>query len=355
MKIGNRFGMWGVLIAMTALSPLAAHAAEAPASGCRLAKVGELPLKFENNRPLVTLSINGKPADFLIDTGAEISVMYKDAVTANNLSLVRSTDIEMAGVGGIQAAGLTTIASLKMARFEMNNVQMVVLERGKSSERAGLLGRELLGQIDLEMDFAANTIRLFKSENCGGQSLAYWTQTPEIADMRHDSRTDPFKIDVLVNGHRVDAILDSGAQTSVITQGVAELAGVRPIDYAPGTDTSFGTGPKAVHTRVAVFDTVTIGDEQIKHAKLRVGNFFAADTGVPIGSHIPRSIDGLPEMLLGADFFRSHRVMLVTSQKRVYFTYSGGPVFQVVGDAVKPSNTSAAPPATSASAAPAQP
>ena len=33
-------------------------------------------------------------------------------------------------------------------------------------------------------------------------------------------------------------------------------------------------------------------------------------------------------MLLGADFLRSHRVLVSHSQRKLYFTYLGGPVFQ---------------------------
>ena len=35
-----------------------------------------------------------------------------------------------------------------------------------------------------------------------------------------------------------------------------------------------------------------------------------------------------PSMLLGADFLRSHRVLVSHSQRKLYFTYLGGPVFQ---------------------------
>ncbi len=48
------------------------------------------------------------------------------------------------------------------------------------------------------------------------------------------------------------------------------------------------------------------------------------------------------DMLLGADFFRSHRVLISTSHNRVYFTYNGGPVFDV--GAAKPVQTAAATP-----------
>jgi hypothetical protein len=40
-------------------------------------------------------------------------------------------------------------------------------------------------------------------------------------------------------------------------------------------------------------------------------------------------LDGLPSMLLGVDFLRSHRVLVAHSQRRIYFTHNGGPVFQL--------------------------
>lgn len=38
-----------------------------------------------------------------------------------------------------------------------------------------------------------------------------------------------------------------------------------------------------------------------------------------------------PDMVLGADFLRSHRVLLAMSQQRMYFSYVGGRVFDGSG------------------------
>ena len=34
-------------------------------------------------------------------------------------------------------------------------------------------------------------------------------------------------------------------------------------------------------------------------------------------------------MLIGADFFLSHRIYVASSQRKLYFTYNGGPVFNL--------------------------
>ncbi len=47
------------------------------------------------------------------------------------------------------------------------------------------------------------------------------------------------------------------------------------------------------------------------------------------GSNLAHKIQVSYSMLLGADFLRSHRVLIAHSQRKVYFTYTGGPIFQV--------------------------
>ena len=81
-------------------------------------------------------------------------------------------------------------------------------------------------------------------------------------------------------------------------------------------------------TWVGRFDTFQIAGETIGHARLRV-------------VHVPQGRNGQNfDMILGADFFRSHRVLAAYSQHKLYFSYLGGPVFQVVGPLNLPSDAS---------------
>jgi tetratricopeptide (TPR) repeat protein len=67
-----------------------------------------------------------------------------------------------------------------------------------------------------------------------------------------------------------------------------------------------------VETWIGRFSSFKIGEEEIQNAQLRFAD-------------IPISVD----MLLGADFFLSHRIMLSNSQHQIYITYGGGPVFDL--------------------------
>jgi hypothetical protein len=53
------------------------------------------------------------------------------------------------------------------------------------------------------------------------------------------------------------------------------------------------------------------------------------------------------DMLLGADFFLSHRIYVANGQEKIYFTYNGGPVF-----ALNPRGAAAKTAATKPSASP---
>jgi predicted aspartyl protease len=110
------------------------------------------------------------------------------------------------------------------------------------------------------------------------------------------------------------AIFDTGSPTSFITKRAAARAGVETT-AAGVKEAGFTSGDDRDHikTWVATFGSVKIGDEEIKNGLLRIG-----DTN-------PDDFD----VLIGADFFLAHHVYVANSQDMIYFTYAGGPVFNV--------------------------
>jgi tetratricopeptide (TPR) repeat protein len=84
----------------------------------------------------------------------------------------------------------------------------------------------------------------------------------------------------------------------------------------PGVVESYysgGIGRGRYKTYIAPFASFKVGDgEEIKNARLRI-----ADTDLPA------------EMLIGADFFLSHRIYVANSQHKIYLTYNGGAVFNL--------------------------
>ena len=117
-----------------------------------------------------------------------------------------------------------------------------------------------------------------------------------------------------LNGAKVRVTFDTGAGSSIVGLRAAAKAGIK-LD-GPGVESAgngSGIGRHEIQTWVANFPVLKIGDEEVHNARLRFGDL------------------GDLDMLLGADFFLSHRIFVASSQGRVYFTYNGGPVFNLNG------------------------
>jgi hypothetical protein len=142
-----------------------------------------------------------------------------------------------------------------------------------------------------------------------------------------------------VNGKRVTAILDTGAQTSIIARQAAQSVGAVPGQAGiAATAPVTGIAARPIDRWIGTFETFAIGDESMRNVRLQIADMFSADTTLKLGSRIPRPVEGLPSMLVGCDFFLSHRVLVLAKEHTLLFTYNGGPVFQFVKSVAAPND-----------------
>ena len=222
------------------------------------------------------------------------------------------------GLGGTTDASITSVKDFTLDQIPLHNVGFLVGGSEVGDGLGGLLGRNVLGLADAEYDLANGVIRLMRPSGCGSRALSYWTGTkaPSSLDLLPDlSRHPAASITVTVNGVRLKATLDSGSSTSVLFLSAAKKAGVA-VTGAAATEqgASRGIGRRMVGGYSAPLTDLKIGDEEIKTTRIRV-----LETGLEN-----------TDMLLGADFFLSHRIYVAESQRKVYFTYNGGPVFSLI-------------------------
>jgi len=325
---------WAFLAA--AALPLRATAA------CQLGKLAELPVTMVNMQPLVSAKINGADVRFVADTGAFFSGITPGNAADLALPLHAAPfGLYVEGVGGSATVSVATVKTLTLAGQDLRQIDFIVGGSEVGASNVGLLGENVLGHVDGDYDLGAGMITLMKPMGCSDYSLAYWDKakqasaiTLEIPDgWRSFERLTPSPVGTAyVNGVRIRVIFDTGASASVLSLRAAGWAGVKP--DSPGVTASglsSGIGRGAVETWIAPFDSFKIGDEEIKHTKLRIGRI---------------GIDGV-DMMLGADFFLSHHVYVANSQHKIYFTYNGGPVFDLSA-----SRPAAEPPALAAAAGP---
>lgn len=313
-------------IVVVALS-LSAGAAQA---ACALNRILELPVTMAGLEPRISVKINGEPATFLLDSGAFFSSINPSKAAQFHLAQ-HPLALDLEGVAGAADATVTRVNSFTLGNLELKSFQFIVASDNSTDDVAGILGQNILDRSDIEYDLPHGAVRFFHAVDCSDANLAYWgadrvvSRIPLDAIDRKDPHTSGF---AYINGVRLHVIFDTGAAASVLSRQAAARAGVKFGGVgANGSGASYGMGRSTMRTWNAPVASFKIGDEEVRNFNIQVADMNSnMDT----------------DMLLGADFFVSHRVLVANSQRRLYFSYEGGQIFRAKPESyVRDSETSA--------------
>jgi predicted aspartyl protease len=325
-----------VLCLAAGLMPVAGSAADG--NSCKLVRIVEWPVRFVRNHVVVDGAINGRKVGITLDTGAQMSLILRSAAMRLDLPRREAPGYRAFGVGGESRMEIATVEEFKLGEAATRGLQLLVAgERDFGEDVDVLLGEDFLHRFDVEFDLAHRVVRLFQPRDCNGVSLAYWSKEAvgEVEIEPIDDARPRINLTVAINGLPIAAILDSGASTSVLTRQDAAALGVTP--DSPGvvaSQPSQGLGAKTVALWTGAFQTFAIGNESIPDVRIRFADLYKDATYSETGSRVAKKASRGQPMLLGADFLQAHRTLVAHSQHRLYFTYSGGPVF--VTDAAIP-------------------
>ena len=300
--------------ALALLLVLAPAAVLAKPAGCRMLKIAEWTVRFVGNLPVIDGAVDGNPVGILLDTGATYSLLTHAAAERFGLNTWPMAD-RMAGVGGLTAVHGARV-DLTLGGEVTRGVTVRVAGERRLPGIDFVLGDDFFRQFDLEFDYARDVVRLFRAEGCRGAHLAYWDRDALGTDLE---RAHLAVVTLRVNGRPARAMLDSGASFSVVSTRLAEALGLEPGDARlQPAGCATGVGAALVTVWAAPFESIQVGDALIRNARLRVADF--------LGDFLAAEREA-PDVLLGSDFLRSHRVLLSRSQSRLYFSHAGGTVF----------------------------
>ena len=293
---------------------------------CQLRQIGELPVTVDG-QATVEARIDGQPARMMIDTGSAMTLLTRPTARRLGLALRQYRGVEFYGIGGKEPMESARLKEFKVGDMVARDYDMVVTGGENLGDAQGLLGAYFLLQADVEFDFPDGKVRFFKPQDCQGDQVVYWGKAYSVVPMVGTTNNE-IEISVLLNGKPTPAEMDTGMPATLVTLEGAAKAGVTPTsDGVSAAGRLGGMGPNQVKVFAGVFSTFAFGDETIRNARLEIADPFHDDKDVPTNSHIGVSAVEEPRMLLGADFFRSHRVYVARGQRKVYVSYVGGPVF----------------------------
>jgi tetratricopeptide (TPR) repeat protein len=307
----SQIALGGLILSLTLLSI-------SRAATCQI-KIENLPVTMDGQVALLPAKVNGIDVNFRLDSGSFYSSINPGAL--ENLKLHRRqarNGILTEGVGGLEWADFTSVDRLTIGKAEYLNHKLLIDGSEFGSNAIGMLGQDYLSGADFEYDLANGVVRHVQpGENCSKANLAYWASQEDVREidlLRPEQRYATRIAGIAtVNGAEVRVMFDTGAR-SIISLKAAKRAGIEPggPGVVPG-ELAYGFGHREVQTWIAPIKNVTIGEEKINHTHIRIGDFELSDV----------------DMIIGIDFFLSHRIFVANSQRKLYFTYNGGPIFNL--------------------------
>ena len=291
---------------LTAAIAMVAAPVRAAAQDCRPERRAEIAESPMGNVPVVTVRVDGRPADLLFDTGAERTILTPAA--ASRLGIVAHYEYarHMRSIGTAVSGGTAKLANFVVGgmttrgfRVLVGSVSLPVVD-GRPLD--GLLGADFFDDFDVDIDLANRRVLLYAPQSCPSEAPAWGEPYTTIAANR--SLHDRLFFPVALDGHRLAALIDTGAQLTALDASSAAAMGVTGAELAHDPVTTLrGAAAEIVKSHAHRFMQLDIAGQVVRDPVIMVAPLGLQDA----------------DLVLGADFLRGHRVWLSYASHLVFF------------------------------------
>lgn len=278
----------------------------------------------------VVARINGVPGHFLVDTGAQITVVHTASLAKFKLSSVKTGVRVYGAVGGpgeqIQAAlaNRLQIGPCEASPFLLGVSDLSALNAGRPGRNPGqfdgIIGADVLQTFSFVIDCAGLQLFAWKPHGAddrgtppGGLGDYLRSRGYGEIPMKRQSISD-FEVAANVNGRRALWLVDTGAAITLLDAGISRKAGIK-LNRTRFTVGGAGGGRQRID--VGIVDSLHFSSVRVRSAVIAVSNITShnsalQDPGKP-------AIDGY----LGADFLRERHAVIDCAQMRLYLRHQG--------------------------------
>jgi hypothetical protein len=310
-----RFGVFPLIVVLGLAASARAQEPNSP-EACALSPRGSFTVNFVGNQPLVQVSIDGRDARLLLDTGAEGTILTEAAASRLGLPADPGRVTVTQGVGGTSRHANALVQRLQVGDVALGGQSVGVAPydiRGGAAVD-GLLGLDTLARFDVDFDLPHATVTLYRGRNC-------ITGTPdwrEPAALKTDIGRVPghnlLYVPVTLDSHPMLALIDTGADVGdalgVVDARAAQAAGTTSEVLRETSRFSIhGAAPTDASGQLHRFRSMMLGEEIIPSPVMAI-------TALPTSAG---------EMLVGIRFARAHRIWVSLQSRRMFVGYRVGP------------------------------
>ncbi|MGH7110013.1 MAG: aspartyl protease family protein [Stellaceae bacterium] len=277
----------------------------APAGGsCPAPSQGAGAVQMFHGLPLVTATVNGAAAPLILDTGAEETVLTAAAAARLGLKGHYAYPHSLRSVSGGVATGQARIESLSVGDSAVRNFFVLVgsltLPSAAGAQPAGLLGGDFLSHFDVDLDLAEGRLALYPP-GCGPARPPWRSAYTTIpANLSIDDR---LFFPVALDGHKLFAFIDTGAQVSTIDTAAAARLGLSKAEISGDPAARLrGVSAAPMEAHAHRFAWLRIGGDTVRDPVLIVTALNLPDA----------------DIVLGLDFLRGRRVWFSYLTHRIF-------------------------------------
>ncbi len=132
-----------------------------------------MPFTRRGNLIIVEGAVNGAPVSFILDTGADISIVPQSFAARLGVDPKSGIFITMSGIGGTVEVPLVETDSVAVGEAEVRNLEVTVNETPLAD--TGLLGADFLSDYKVNIKYETNEVFLEPVARAyGGHSFEWW-------------------------------------------------------------------------------------------------------------------------------------------------------------------------------------
>lgn len=271
-------------------------------AACVVHYFATMPVSLAADGVTTSAVINGHAMDVVVNSGAFYSFMSRDAANAINVDMKPISPsfgfyrVRDGGKDSVDAK-LGYLDELKFGKGSIANAHFIVIG-GRGAPQTATLGQNILAIRDAEFDLQGGLVRLATPEGCTGKDMAYWAQPVRVMSVPMEPPEGELGRQnvgrVSVNGVPLRAVFSTGsARTAISSRALAKLGRAKDADSLDSIKLA----------------TLGIGGEERRDVEVEV-----------VHGDMIREVD----VIVGLDFFLTHRVYVSNGRKTIYFSANDG-------------------------------